>query len=84
MNQQSLEQGLVVFIYKGPNQLVESLSGTRSWNAEGTEVTFTPTAPYGYGKTVAWIVSTGVKDAGGKAVANPVNGSFQTQTVKQF
>ncbi len=84
MNQQSLNQGLIVYIYKGASQLIDPLGGTRSWNAEGTQVTFTPTTPYGNGKTIAWIVNTGVTDAGGKAVAAPVNGSFQTEPVNQL
>jgi hypothetical protein len=60
------------------------IAGDLSWNNSGVPdsvLTFTPSAPYGYGKTVTWRLKTTAKDAGGKALAAEVSSSFQTELI---
>ncbi len=54
------------------------VSGSISWNTDLTVMTYTPSSPYGYGKTVAWNLSTGF-DVGGKAMTAGKTGSFCTE-----
>jgi hypothetical protein len=52
--------------------------GAITWNADSTVMTYTPSAAYGYGKTVTWNLSTGF-DVGGKAMTAPRTASFCTE-----
>lgn len=57
-------------------------SGSLSWSTDHTEMTFTPSSPYGFGKTVTWELRSAT-DATGKGIAAKVTGSFSTKTVIQ-
>lgn len=57
-------------------------SGTLSWNADNSVMTFTPSTPYGYSKTVSWELRSAT-DAGGKGIAAKVSGSFSTELLAQ-
>ncbi len=52
--------------------------GAITWNADTTEMTYTPSTAYGYGKTVTWNLSTGF-DVGGKAMTAGRTASFCTE-----
>jgi methionine-rich copper-binding protein CopC len=52
--------------------------GAITWNADATVMTYTPSAAYGYGKTVTWNLSTGF-DKDGKAMTAGRTASFCTE-----
>ncbi len=63
-------------------------TGTFSWNAEGTQMTYTPSAGYGNGATVVWKLSTGAYELSGGPgralrlhLVADVSSFFQTQQV---
>lgn len=62
------------------------VSGTLSWSSDSTQVTFTPSAAYGYGKTVTWKITTAAREQStGRVIGLPlpeeVSGSFATEMV---
>ncbi len=52
--------------------------GAITWNTDTTVMTYTPSAVYGYGKTVTWNLSTG-SDKDGKAMTAGRTASFCTE-----
>lgn len=60
-----------------------AVAGSTAWNATRTQMVFTPSTSYGHGANVRWTLSTAATDAGGKALANQVSGSFRTEPVFQ-
>lgn len=54
-------------------------TGTITWNATNTEMTFTPSSSYGYGKTVRWTLRNTARDSVGTLLAAEVASSFSTQ-----
>lgn len=62
------------------------ISGTLSWSSDSTQVTFTPSTAYGYGKTVTWKITTAAREqSAGRVIGLPlpeeVSGSFWTEMV---
>jgi methionine-rich copper-binding protein CopC len=61
--------------------------GTFTWNPEGTQMTYTPSFPYGNGVTVTWKLGTGAMELGSGSreirlrLPAEVSGSFTTQPV---
>lgn len=62
--------------------------GTFTWNAEGTQMTYTPSSPYGNGVTVTWKLGTSAIELDGGPgrtlrlrIPAEVSGSFSTQRV---
>lgn len=51
-------------------------TGTFSWNAGGTVMTFNPANDFTYAQSVSWRVSTGAKDLAGNAMAAQLTRSF--------
>lgn len=62
------------------------IPGAFTWNAEGTQMTYTPSSSYGFGATVSWKLGTGAMELGsGREVRlhipAEVSGSFTTRSV---
>ncbi len=55
-----------------------AVTGSFSWNAAGTVVTFTPSAPLADGASYAVTVGTGARDLAGNALAQPATFTFAT------
>ena len=51
-------------------------TGTMTWNAAGTAMSFVPQSPLGYGDTVSFSVSAAAKDLAGNALTPPVTRTF--------
>lgn len=80
MNRESVQGALEV---KVGDTLV---SGTLGWSSDSTQVTFTPNASYGYGKTVTWkITAAALEQCPGRcfalALPEEVSGSFATEWI---
>lgn len=78
MNQSSVQGALEVKVGSS------SVSGTFSWSSDSTQVTFTPNAPYGHGRTVTWKITTAAREQSvGRTIGLPlpeeVSGSFVTE-----
>lgn len=78
MNQSSVQGALEVKVGNS------SVSGTFSWSSDSTQVTFTPNAPYGYGRAVTWKITTAAREKSmGRTMGLPlpkeVSGSFVTK-----
>jgi hypothetical protein len=55
------------------------IGGSITWSPDATIMTFTPPAPYGYGKTVAWKLAIGAADLSGKIMTAARTASFCTE-----
>lgn len=60
--------------------------GSFTWNAEGTQMTYTPGSSYGFGATVIWKITTAARElSAGRTIGLPlpaeVSGSFTTQLI---
>jgi Bacterial Ig-like domain/Fibronectin type III domain len=53
--------------------------GGITWSPDATVMTFTPSSPYGYSKTVTWKLTTGANDLGGKTMTTERTASFCTE-----
>jgi hypothetical protein len=56
--------------------ILPNVAGSFAWNAEQTEMTFTPNASFTYNTKVEWSVAASAQDATGLAMAEGYGGSF--------
>ena len=54
-------------------------AGEFIWNADATEMIFSPSSPYGYGQAVVWSLGTGATDSQGTLLAQAISSSFTTE-----
>ena len=73
MNPSTTQGAFVVTI----NSLAKA--GEFRWNPDATEMTFSPSSPYGYGQSVIWSLGTGAADSQDTLLAQAISSSFTTE-----